>query len=338
MMPFFQIVENSRTPKYMQIANNLIEGINSQRLPDEGQLPSINYLCSTCSVSKDTVVKAYNLLMKRKLVEAIPGKGYFVREGQRDGSLRIFLLFNKLSAHKKIIYDHFTEKLQGLAEIDFRVYNNDFTIFRKLLSSADDHYSHYVIIPHFYTQFCNARDIINRIPKHKLLILDKKVEGITGEYACVYQDFEQDIYRALVQARPLLQKYRTLKLLFPAQTYQPREIIKGFQKFTIEHRLQGKLVSRIEEEPIAAGEAYITMMEDGLVTLVKKIKQTGLKVGREVGILSYNESPLKEVLLDGITVVSTDFRKLGEAAAGMILTGRKEHVENPFRLIVRKSL
>jgi DNA-binding LacI/PurR family transcriptional regulator len=75
-----------------------------------------------------------------------------------------------------------------------------------------------------------------------------------------------------------------------------------------------------------------------IVGLVKKIRQSKLEVGQEVGILSYNENPLKEVLLDGITVISTDFVKLGRTAADLILKRERHHVQNPFELIVRKSL
>lgn len=332
------IRNESRVPKYMQLASRLIERIKNKSILDDEQLPSINFLSTSLDVSRDTVEKAYRELRRRNLVEAVPGKGHFVKASNDSRKLRIFLLFNKLSAHKKIIYDNFVEMLGHQAHIDFHVYNNDFTIFQQLLSNNLDHYSYFVIIPHFYEKYHCAKDIINRIPKHKLVLVDKRIEGISGNYACVYQDFELNIYDALKQANELLTKYQTLKLLFPSSTYQPREIIKGFQRFCIDYNYKGKLVPVIQKEPLARGEAYITMMEDDLVCLVKKIKESGLKVGQEIGILSYNENPLKEVLLDGISVISTDFQLIGQTAARMILENKKGFVENPFRLILRKSL
>jgi len=338
MINAIEIHPNSRVPKYKQLAFTLTKGIKSQSLSTEERLPSINYLSSVLEVSRDTVEKAYRELRKKNLIEAVPGKGYFVKPTAKSDKMRVFLLFNKLSAHKKIIYDSFVETLGKQAEIDFHVYNNDFTIFEKLLSNRTDDYSYYVIIPHFFTHYHCAKDIISRIPKQKLILLDKRIEGISGNYACVFQDFEQNIYDALSQAKDLLEKYQTIKLLFPSWTYQPREIIKGFQRFCIDFHFKGKLVPEIRKEPLAKGEAYITMMEDDLVCLVKKIKESGLEVGKEIGILSYNENPLKEVLLDGISVISTDFNLIGQTAARMILENRTEAVENPFRLILRKSL
>jgi len=78
--------------------------------------------------------------------------------------------------------------------------------------------------------------------------------------------------------------------------------------------------------------------ETDLVTLIKSCQTKGLKIGKDVGIISYNETPLKEILLDGITVISTDHHKMGETAAKLILENRKEKIKNPFVLIQRKSL
>jgi hypothetical protein len=47
---------------------------------------------------------------------------------------------------------------------------------------------------------------------------------------------------------------------------------------------------------------------------------------------------MKEVLAEGISVVSTDFEAMGKTAAGLILSEKKEKLYNPFRLILRRSL
>jgi DNA-binding LacI/PurR family transcriptional regulator len=85
-------------------------------------------------------------------------------------------------------------------------------------------------------------------------------------------------------------------------------------------------------------EAFIVIEETDLVNLIKICRSKKLTVGREVGIISYNETPLKEILLDGITVLSTDHAKMGETAARLILENKKEKIKNPFSLLIRKSL
>src|SRR5690606_30696316 len=112
-------------------------------------LPSINELSYELEISRDTAEKGYKYLKKIGVVGSVPGKGYYIISTDFRQRLKIFLLFNKLSAHKKIIYDAFIKALGDHVAVDFYIYNNDFNLFKKLLSNKNEDYSHYVIIPHF---------------------------------------------------------------------------------------------------------------------------------------------------------------------------------------------
>jgi DNA-binding LacI/PurR family transcriptional regulator len=79
-------------------------------------------------------------------------------------------------------------------------------------------------------------------------------------------------------------------------------------------------------------------MEDDLIILVKKVLEKNMIAGKEVGIISYNETPIKQIILDGITTISADFNLMGEMAAKMILQKSTEHVPVPFHLTLRNSL
>jgi DNA-binding transcriptional regulator YhcF (GntR family) len=68
-------------------------------------LPSINELSFEFEISRDTAEKGYKYLKKIGVLGSVPGKGYFVQDNNVKQQLKIFLLFNKLSPHKKIIYD-----------------------------------------------------------------------------------------------------------------------------------------------------------------------------------------------------------------------------------------
>jgi DNA-binding LacI/PurR family transcriptional regulator len=63
-----------------------------------------------------------------------------------------------------------------------------------------------------------------------------------------------------------------------------------------------------------------------------------LTVGEDVGVISYNEIPLKKFILNGITTISTDFQQMGERAAQLILENSKAHIEIPFSITLRASL
>lgn len=328
----------SATPKYLQLTNSIKDAIIAGKIKKDELLPSINELSCILEISRDTAEKGYKHLKSLGIVNSVPGKGYYISNVDFRQRLRIFLLFNKLSSHKKIVYDAFVAALGEHVAIDFYIYNNDFALFKKLLDNKKEDYSHYVIIPHFIEGGEESYRLINEIPKDKLVLLDKLLPGVEGEYAAVYENFEKDIYNALEQARDQLSKYHTLKIIFPDKSYFPNEIIKGFNRFCQQYAFSHKIVNDISTEPILEGEVFINLMEADLVTLIERIISLKLKVGKQVGVISYNETPLKKVILNGITTISTDFSKMGELAAQLILSNSHAHAEVPFHLTLRPSL
>lgn len=333
-----KIDEQSITPKYLQLTNSVLDAIEQKKIDKDYPLPSINELSYELEISRDTAEKAYRHLKQLGVIGSVPGKGYFIAKTDFKQTVKVFLLFNKLSAHKKLIYDSFVSTLGEQAAIDFYIYNNDFGLFKKLVQNRKGDYTHYIIIPHFLEGGEHAADIINEISGGNLILLDKIIPGVKREYAAVYENFEKDIYEALKKALPQLGKYQTLKITFPAYTYFPEEIVKGFQSFCQEYAFNYKVVHNISEEPIHEGEAYINLMEDDLVVLLGKIQETKLKVGSTIGIISYNETPWKRFMLDGITTISTDFKKMGEMTAKMVLNNEAKKMEVPFTLTLRNSL
>ena len=340
MLHFIKLDNYSSTPKYQQIFNSITQGIEDGNIEAGARLPSIPEICSNFDIAKKTVEKAYRMLKDKGIIEAVHGKGHYVKTARVRQRRRIFLIFNKLSRHKKIIYDQFVRELGDDVAIDFYVYHNEFQLFREMITNPNHRvvYSNYVIIPHFLSSAHKAKEIINQLPKHKLLILDKLVEGIEGNYAAVYQNFEKNIYDALHELRSRIKEYDKVNLIFPYDTYQPRDIIWGFQRFCVDTDMPHEVINDIETHDLKRREVYITLMEEDLVNLIKKTKQLDYQPIRDVGIISYNENPIKEILLNGITVISTDFEEMGRAAARQIIEGRTDHIENPFRVIVRNSL
>jgi DNA-binding transcriptional regulator YhcF (GntR family) len=336
---YLKLDEQSITPKYLQIANSVLHAVEINAVSKDYLLPSINDLSYELEISRDTAEKALRYLKSLGVIGSVPGKGYFIANTDFKQKIKVFLLFNKLSAHKKIIYDAFAARLGDQAAIDFFIYNNDFSLFKKLLEkNKNKDYTHYVIIPHFLEGGSKANEIINGIEGGNLILLDKLVPGIKREYGAVYENFEENILSALKNALPRLSKYHTLKIAFPTYTYYPEEILKGFRSFCTEYAFDHSVVCDLGKETVNHAEVFINVMEDDLVVLLDKIRGTQLKVGKDVGIISYNETPWKKFILNGITTISTDFKKMGELAADLVLNNSTDHLEVPFALILRKSL
>ncbi|MBU7576467.1 MAG: transcriptional regulator, partial [Flavihumibacter sp.] len=300
--------------------------------------PSINDLSYELDISRDTAEKAYKHLKQIGIIGSIPGKGYFITKTDFIQKFKIFLLFNKLSGHKKIIYDSLVSTLSDKAAIDFYIYNNDFSLFKNLLHNRKDKYTHLVIIPHFLEGGANVHQELNTLRDAQLILLDKTIPGINYKFGAVYENFEKDIFSALEAALHPLQKYHTIKIIFPSYTYFPDEILLGFLNFCREYAFNYAIVHDIAKEEIKEGEVYINLMEEDLVILLDKIQNSTLQPGKNVGIISYNETPLKRFILDGITTISTNFKEMGEATANMILNNELEQIEVPFTLTLRPSL
>jgi DNA-binding transcriptional regulator YhcF (GntR family) len=330
--------EHSATPKYLQIINCIVKAVQEGALPKDYLLPSINDFSYELNLSRSTVQRIYQHLKETGVIESFPGKGFFINRSELAIITKVFLLFDNLSAHNKIIYDAFVTTLGKQASIDFYIYNNDFSLFKKLLQNRKEDYHHYVIIPPLHEGSENATDIINELPDGKLILLDKLIAGMKGQYGAAYENFEKNVYTALKEALPHLLNYKMLKIILPSYTYFSEEILSGLQLFCKEFTFDCKVVHKLEEEDINVGEVYISLMEDDLVVLLSKMKRTSFQVGKDVGIISYNETPLMEFIGNGITTMSADFKKLGEMAANMILENEKAHLEVPFTLTMRNSV
>ncbi|HEX8607708.1 MAG TPA: winged helix-turn-helix domain-containing protein, partial [Pedobacter sp.] len=128
-VPFFDFIsidEYSATPKYLQLGSAIINAIEEGKLDKAHLLPSINELSIKLEISRDTAEKGYKYLKNLGVINSVPGKGYYISDLEFKQKLKIFLLFNKLSAHKKIVYDAFIAALGDEVSVDFYVYNNDF--------------------------------------------------------------------------------------------------------------------------------------------------------------------------------------------------------------------
>ena len=85
-------------------------------------------------------------------------------------------------------------------------------------------------------------------------------------------------------------------------------------------------------------EAYFTISDRDLVEVIKLAKKYKYKLGKRFGIVSFNDTTLKEVVAGGITTISTDFSEMGRTLAQMVLSKKGGQIRNPSHLIVRSSL
>ncbi|QLG44641.1 GntR family transcriptional regulator [Costertonia aggregata] len=343
---YIKVDVDSRIPKYKQVVDSIFGAIREGHLRMGEKIPSINEVSEECLLSRDTVEKAYSHLKEQKIIVSVKGKGYYVAKTDLSSKINVLFLINKLSTYKMRIFNSFVQTLGTNANVDLDIYHCEPSIFIKVLHKKVNQYDQFVIMPHFKNENlqhmgCTEEilEVIGAIPQEKLIIMDRNILSLSMKSGRIYQDFIDDIYAALSKGLNKVKKYQKIILVYPRESVYPypKGIVTGFKRFCIEHNFDYEILDEIYESmELQLRDLFITIEESDLVNLVKQVRDRHFKLGDEIGIISYNDTPLKELL--GITVISTDFKKMGAEAAHMLLNGKKSVVKNDFNFIDRNSV
>ncbi len=337
------IDKNSQMPVYRQIVMKIISMIDAGELEDGDMLPSMNELAGEHGISKETVKKSYTILRDKGLVEPRQGKGFFVRKDTETHKLKVLAVFDKLSTYKQLLFDSMTEKLDGHAEITIRLHGQNVDMLEYFLNENLDNFDWYVITPHFPLDAATQKRVcklLKKIPNRKLIMLDNWMRGIPGNYGAVYQDWENDIIQGLGECLDTFRNYNRLNVITLPSSLYARQIRSGVERFCRDNGIRVTCSDTVIPGNVRNGEAYLLLSgqyDFGLIELARLAKKKGLAVGKDIGLISYNESPLCEIILNGLTTVSTDFAQMGRLAGEMILEHSLAKRRCDFRITRRDS-
>lgn len=320
-------------PKYSYIISCVEDAISEHKLSKGDRLPSLNKVCMELNVSRDTVLIAYNELKKRGIVYSILGKGYYIKSSEVNFEKRFFLLFDELNSFKEDLYTSLLKELGDKAEVDIYFHHFNRKMFKKLVNDSKGNYSKYIIMP---TKFKDARIDISRLPPEDVYILDQTHASLAA-YPGVFQNFSKDMFQALVKGLDKLKSYKHLKLIFPGAK-EPEGMVMGFKQFAETYRFPYSIQTDFLEEEITRHTVYLVPNDRHLVSIIEQSKRQSLSIGKDFGVISYNDTALKKIVENGITTISTDFKAMGTILAQMLLTNSKAQVENECELILRNSL
>lgn len=328
-----QITPDSGIPKYQQIIESVYRAIEEGSLEPGDQMPSLNAIKEAWSLSRDTVLVAFNELRARGIVASTPGKGYFVQSTAIAREQKIFLLFDEFNPFKETLYQAFIDALGPRASVDMYFHYFNKQVFQQLIEENRTRYTTFVIMP---VAFTGIAPWVETLTNGQVYMLDQQNPEL-AEYPGIFQHFRKDMFHALQAGWPRIKRYKQLIMVYPGGK-EPQGQLEGYRDFCQAHGLPMHRVQHPAERPIAAGNAYIVPNDRHLVYLVKQAREQGLALGHQVGIISYNDTPLKEIAANGITTISTDFAAMGRSLADMVLNKQKKHIENPASLIIRGSL
>lgn len=332
-MSIVRISSKSTKPKYKQIVVSIEEAIESGRLKKGDQLPSLNAIKQRHSVSRDTVLMAFNELKTRGIIESAVGKGYFVLSEAVSVKQKVFLLFDELNGFKEELYNAFVKALQNNARVDIFFHHFNSKVFASLITENAGAYTQYVIMP---ANLKDTQKVIGILPQDRVYILDQHPEELR-HYPGISQNFKKDVFEGLTAAIDLLKKYQQL-VLVDSSDRQPRDLIEGFEMFCKMHHKSYEIVSGFQSEFLKRGSLYLILEDRDLIRFIKMAKDQSLTLAKDIGVISYNDTILKEIVGEGIATISTDFKHMGKRLAEMINANEKQQIENPNRFILRTSL
>lgn len=333
-MGLIQVKSKIGIPKYKQIVLSIEKAIDEGKLKKGDHLPSVNDICKEFQLSRDTVLTSFNELKNRGIVYSVPGKGYYINSTTTNYVRKIFLLFDELNAFKEKLYNSLIENLGSNVKVDVFFHHFNQAVFEKNIRDNIGDYGTYIVMP---ANLKETKPILDLIPFDQLYILDQSSEELK-DFTAIYQNFSKDIYEALKEATPLLEKYERITLVHSVKK-QPIGMRLGFDAFCEEMKIKNQTIEQFDlEHKIAKKEVYIVPDDADMIRVIKKAKQEGLSIGSDIGIISYNDTDLKEVVCNGITTISTDFEEMGATLVDMVLHNKKEQIENVCSLIVRNSL
>lgn len=336
-MTKLKIDKNLKKPVYQQICDWVYLGINSKNFIPGYHLPSINQIAEENSLARETVVKAFRILREKGIVQSVHGKGFFIVSEKTNFSHHVFLLLDTLSAYKEVMFEAIQKTFGNDAVIDIYFHHFNPKTFKNLINEAAGNYTSYLVLPFDNKQIT---EMLQPVPEEKLYLLDRWPRFYKNPFVGVYQDFYNDVINALSSVVEKVALYKKVVLIFrDALTDVPTELLEGFEAFCYENRIDYEAIrNSFTKDKIKRNVAYLTIDDNDLVKVLEVSLAKKWKIGKDIGIISYNDTPLKKVVANGISVISTNFEKMGKKVAKMVLSGERNCMANAGNFIDRGSL
>jgi DNA-binding LacI/PurR family transcriptional regulator len=323
-----------REKRYKQIVHTVEQDILDGKYRVGDRIASINSWCIRTGLSRSSVMLALDELKSRGIIEAEQSVGYFVSSTRVEIAHRILLVFGEYNLFKEDLYNSIVQSLGpgALVDIVFHHYNQE--TFNMLLENAAGKYTVYVVMPG--GSFDNIEPQLKRLGG-KVILVDHFNDSLKGVFSSVSQDFANDTYEALVKGISRVRHYREI-ILIQSRWIEPRERYDGVKRFCQEYELEAGYLKTMEKMPIKPGTIYLTPEDREIVTILSAAQHQGLTAGVDFGLVSYNDTVLKEIIAGGLTTITTDFIEMGRTVVELMRDKDIRTIHNPCRLILRNTL
>lgn len=316
--------------KVQQLTDFIQESIALDNLNAGDTLPSINHLSKEFGVSRDTVFKSFLDLKTRGIIDSVQGKNYFVASRTKN----IFLLLDEYSPFKEVLYNTLVSKLPISYTIDLWFHQYSEHLFNKLISESLGKYNKYLVMNYDNERFS---DILHKIDQKKLLLIDFGNFDKKG-YSYVCQDFEKGLYDALSSIKSELSKYKKLIFVLNRKHKHPQISKVAFTSFCLDNGFEFRVLDEISDETdIQENHFYLTVKSEDVVEIIKQGRQKKMCLGKDFGLLAYNENPFYEIIENGISSIGIDWKNMGDITAQFVLSDQPVETYLSTNITLRES-
>jgi len=311
----------------------IIEGVHNaivESLYKHGDvLPSVNELAKELGYARETVVKAYKILKDRGIINSKPGVGYFIANIDTNQELNIALVLYGFQTFQQQFYNTFRKAVGENCNIDVFFHHNNEGIYKTLIQQIQGKYGLYVIAP---IERVDGESLLRGIQKDKLLIVDR-YQYITDQASYVTQEFEASFTAVLEDIEAQLYSYKKVVLFYDKVSDYPPPILDAFLSFVKSREIPYEVTKGYEGGSVKKKVAYITIGDNDLWELLKDCRTKGYELGKDIGVISHNDSPVKEIISGGISTFSTDFKQMAIDAAEFVIERQLTRKIIPTNLI-----
>ncbi len=309
-----------RPTKYMQVVNAIVSDIEQGVLNLGDRLPSINEACAEWYLSKDSVKRAYETLYQLGFVTSVYRKGFFIAGQPKRHALRVLLVTGQLTDSVKQLHDAITANLSRDVILDICSYNYQRQLLCQLLGKHLGDYHYFVLMPHLIGQDSATLQCLRNVPGQQLILVGNQWDMLQHGHQIRYGG-EKALYDALLSQLDTLRKYTCLNLVLPENDFFDDESIRAFRRFCTTNHFNFQLLDDLTDADMHPQQAYFVVDSRHLIALVDYSQHTGLRLGQQLGVVSFTENDYTRLLAGGVSVIAHPSAEVGRLVA-QILSGR----------------
>ncbi len=337
MTVFDKVKELEELPllsKNEQLVNGVINAIDEKILIQGSRLPSVKNMAEKIKFAPKTVAKAYKNLKDKGLIESRDRLGFFVVNEDTIQVAKVALLMYAFHPFQEVFYNAFRETLGDNIQVDVFFHHSNMDLFETILGNIKGQYGMYVVAP---IPDKRTKKLLTNFSPSQLLLVDR-YEEIGARYSYVTQEFELATYTALEALKPQIANYEEIILFYKPNSDYPIEVLRAFKKFITNENLNGQVKETYVPGNLKKRTIYFTIGDGDLWKILKDCQIQNYELGKDIGVFSNNDGPVKEIISGGITTFSTNFELMAEQAAQFVLDRKPVNKTIPTKLTRRNSL